>query len=167
MRLVGSARKETLVLVICLFLPGCAALGDVTGAVAGLVSGAITANPAIGIGVGVSVRAATNEAAKYVSRKRQQNEHDAIAAAVAETDVNETRVWAVDRRVTGDAHGEVRVIRIIQTSLALCKEALFSVVSGDGDTVRRLWFSTTACEEGGRWKWAAAEPAVDRWINLQ
>lgn len=148
-------------------LPGCAAVGDVTGAVAGVVSGAITANPAVGIAVGVSVRAATNEAVNYVSRTRQRKEQDAIAAAVAETGVGESRPWAVDQRVTGDAFGEVRVVRVIRTPLALCKEALFSVVEGEGKHVSPAWFSTIVCEDGGRWKWAAAEPAVERWGNLQ
>ena len=71
----------------------------------------------------------------------------------------------LDRRVAGDAYGEVRVIRLIQTPLALCKEALFSVAAGEGE--EREWFSTTACDEGDRWRWAAAEPAVERWGNLQ
>lgn len=155
------------VFAVAACLTGCAAVGDLTGAVAGLVSGAITANPAVGIAVGVSVRAATNEAVNHVSRQRQENEQDAIAAAVAEMGVGESRAWAVDQRVTGDAHGEVRVVRVIQTPLALCKEALFSVVESKGENVSPAWYSTTVCEDGGRWKWAAAEPAVERWGNLQ
>ena len=75
-------------------LSGCAAVGDVTGAVAGVVSGAITANPAVGIGVGIAVRAAANEAVNRVALSRRRSEHDAIAAAIAETDVGETRPWS-------------------------------------------------------------------------
>ena len=148
-------------------LAGCSVVGDVTGAVAGILTGAITANPAIGIGVGVAVKAGADSAGKYISRTRRRGEHDAIAAAAAETGVGETRPWAVDQRVTGDAYGEVRVIRVIETPLALCKEVAFSVVEGEGESASRAWFTTTACQEGGRWKWAVAEPAVDRWVNLQ
>jgi hypothetical protein len=154
-----------LILVVCTCLSGCAAVGDITGAVAGVVSGAITANPAVGIGVGIAARAAANEAVARVSLSRQRNEQEAIAAAVADADVGESRPWTVDQRVTGDAHGEVRVIRLIETPLAMCKEVLFSVVAGDG--AAPAWFSTTACEAAGRWRWAAAEPAVERWGNLQ
>lgn len=148
-------------------LSGCAALGDMTGAVAGLLSGAITANPAIGISVGIAVRAGTNEAVRTASRKRQRNEQDAIAAAAAGLDVGEAAPWAVDQRVVGDAYGEVRVLRIIQTPLAQCKELLFSVAEGEEEKLTRSWFTTTACEGDHAWQWAAAEPAVERWVNLQ
>jgi hypothetical protein len=148
-------------------LAGCAAVGDVTGAIAGLVSGAATANPAVGISVGIAVRAGMNEVVRTVSRKRQRNEQDAIAAVAAELDVGEAAPWAVDQRVAGDAYGEVRVLRVIATPLALCKELLFSVVEGEEENLPRAWFTTTACREGVAWRWAAAEPAVERWMNLQ
>lgn len=151
--------------VACALLPGCASVGDITGAVAGLVTGGITANPAVGIAVGVSVRAATMEGVRRVSLARQRSEQDAIADAIADADVGESRAWAVDQRVTGDAYGEVHVVRLIETPLTVCKEVVFSVVAGEG--AAPAWFATTACDEGGRWKWAAAEPAVERWGNLQ
>ena len=144
-------------------LTGCAAIGDLTGAVVGFVSGAVTGNPAIGIGVGIVVRAGTNELVDRVTRTRKSNEQDAIAAVVAGLNTGESGFWAVDQRMVGDAQGEVRVIRVIQTPLATCKELLFSVVS-DNDA---RWFTTTACQQGDRWKWAAAEPAVSRWSSLQ
>jgi hypothetical protein len=148
-------------------LAGCAAVGDVTGAVAGLVSGAVTANPAVGISVGIAVRAGTNEAVRSVSRKRQRNEQDAIAAVAAGLDVGEAAPWAVDQRLAGDAYGEVRVLRVIETPLTRCKELLFSVLEGEEENAPRAWFTTTACEGDQAWRWAAAEPAVDRWTNLQ
>lgn len=132
---------------------------------AGLVTGAASANPAVGIAVGVSVRAATAEGVRRVSLARQRNEQDAIAGAIADAQVGERRTWAVDQRVTGDAYGEVHVVRLIETPLAVCKELLFSVISGEGGSP--AWFATTACDDGSRWKWAAAEPAVERWGNLQ
>ena len=154
-------------LALAAAVAGCSAVGDITGAVAGIVTGTITANPAIGIGVGVGVKAAADSAAQHIARSRKRNEHEAIAAAIAEAGVGETRPWAVDQRVTGDAYGEVRVIRVIENALAQCKEVAFSVVEGEDENAPRSWFTTTACEENGRWKWAVAEPAVDRWVNLQ
>ena len=148
-------------------LGGCAAVGDITGAVAGIVSGAATANPAVGIGVGIAVRAGTNEALDRVSRRRRQNEQEAIAGIVGDMNVGDTRNWSVDQRIAGDAYGEVRVLRVIESALAPCKELLFSVVRGEPGEARREWFATTACRDGERWRWAAAEPAVERWVNLQ
>jgi hypothetical protein len=102
-----------------------------------------------------------------VTRRRHQEEQDAIAAAVADTPVGEIRQWALDRKAGRDTHGEVRVLRAIETPLASCKEAAFSIVDGDDQSASTTWFTTFACREGERWKWAAAEPAVDRWGNLQ
>jgi hypothetical protein len=145
-------------------LSGCQSLADATGAAAGLASGAASGNPAVGIGVGVGVRAAASEGLKRVARARHRHEQDAIAAVVADMRVGETRAWAVDQRVVGDVQGEVSVLRAIRTPLAECKEIVFSVIDNNGGAE---WFTTTACDEGGRWRWAAAEPAVERWINLQ
>ncbi len=47
------------------------------------------------------------------------------------------------------------------------KELLFSAVESEEEKVTRSWFTTTACEGDRAWQWAAAEPAVDRWVNLQ
>lgn len=157
--MISRALAGALALTLC----GCESLADVSGAIAGFASGAATANPALGVGVGVAVRAATSEGLKRVARTRQENEQDAIAAVVADMSEGETRAWAVDQRLAGDHEGEVSVVRVIQTPLATCKEILFSVVAESGTQ----WFSSTVCDEAGRWRWAAAEPAVDRWINLQ
>lgn len=166
-RLAVKVRALAIAALACASLAGCASVGDVTGAVAGLVSGAATANPAVGISVGVAVRAGTNEAMRTLSRNRQRKEQDAIAAVAAALQVGEGAPWAVDQRVAGDAHGEVHVLRVIETPLATCKELLFSVAAGEEEDAPPAWFTTTACQEGERWKWAAAEPAVDRWFNLQ
>ena len=119
-------------------LTGCASVADIAGAVAGVASGAITANPAVAIGVGIAVHAGATQAANRVALHRQRNEQDAIAAAIADAAVGETRAWGVDQHVTGDAYGEVRVVRLIETPLALCKEALFSVVEGEGDAADNI-----------------------------
>ena len=162
-----TAATPLAIVALAASLAGCSVIGDISGAVAGIAAGAATANPLVGIGVGVSVKAGMDTAGKYVSRSRKRNEHEAIAAAVAETGVGETRSWSVQQRVTGDAHGEVRVVRLIESSLAVCKEVVFSVVEINDEGASPAWFWTTVCRDGAQWTWAAAEPAVDRWLTLQ
>jgi hypothetical protein len=149
-------------------LAGCGAIGGFAGAVAGIATSVATTNPAIGISVGIGVKAATDQAIKIVSRRLQQSEQDAIAAAVQDMGAGDGGTWQHAHLVgSGSERGEVRVIRLIETPLARCKELLFSVVQGDRESATRAWFTTTACQQGNQWKWAAAEPAVDRWGNLQ
>jgi len=161
----GRGELGSVVIMLTLaLLAGCQSLADVTGAAVGLASGAASGNPAVGVGVGIGVRAAASEGLKRTARARHRHEQDAIAAVVADMRVGETRAWTVDQRIADDAQGEVTVLRAISTPLAECKEFVFSVVDKNGVAG---WFTTSACDEGGRWRWAAAEPAVGRWINLQ
>jgi hypothetical protein len=149
-------------------LGGCAAVGGFVGAAAGIATSIATTNPAIGLSVGIAVQAGTNEAVRTFSRRRQHSEHDAIASLVSDMNPGETREWRHAHMIgSGSDHGEVRVIRLIDTPLAPCKELLFSYVTGEGEKTARAWFTTTACRHAGRWRWAAAEPAVERWGNLQ
>lgn len=161
-----APRCAGLLIVAAGALGGCAAVGDITGAVAGLAAGAATANPAIGISVGIATRAAAREGLQWFARRQQGDEQAAIVAAAAQLGVGESGRWSVVQPITGDARGEVRVVRLIETPLARCKEVAFSVVNGESDAAP-LWFTTVACHDGLMWRWAAAEPAVARWGNLQ
>jgi hypothetical protein len=149
-------------------LAGCGAIGGFVGAAAGIATSIATTNPAIGISVGIAVKAGTDQAVKTVMRRFQREEQDAIAAAVRDLDVGESGEWQHAHLAgSGSDRGEVRVLRLIETPLARCKELLFSVLDGKGDSRTSAWFTTTACQQGDQWKWASAEPAVDRWGNLQ
>ena len=66
-----------------------------------------------------------------------------------------------------DEHGSLRVVRTIDSPLALCKEVVFSVDEGEGDKRKRTRFTTSICKQAEAWKWASAEPAVERWGFLQ
>jgi hypothetical protein len=146
-------------------LAGCGAIGGFVGAAAGIATSFATANPAIGLAVGVAAQSATDETLRYVSRRRQHAEHDDIVAAAADMAPGDIRKWQHSHLVgSGVDSGEVRVVRLIETPLATCKELLFSVRARDKPP---SWFTTTACRHGEVWKWAAAEPAVERWGNLQ
>jgi hypothetical protein len=76
--------------------------------------------------------------------------------------------WKVEHFVPiGDEHGELRVVRVMDTKLAACKEIVFSVDEGSGAGLKRSWYMTGLCKQDRTWKWAAAEPAVERWGYLQ
>lgn len=146
-------------------LTGCRLAGDLVSAAAGGASAAATANPALGIAIGVSVHAGIDAAMNYFARKRQQAEQDAIAGEVATMQVGEQRPWRVEHDIPiGNEHGTVEVVRAIETPLTLCKDLVFSVEQSDGTP---HWYATQACRNGEIWKWALAEPAVERWDTLQ
>jgi hypothetical protein len=68
----------------------------------------------------------------------------------------------------GDAHGDVTVTRIITSPLTTCKEVAFTIITSKNPAAPRPVYITTACEQSdGTWKWAEAEPAVERWGFLQ
>ena len=148
-------------------LGGCRFAGDLVAAAAGGASAAASANPAVGIAVGIGVQAGLDATVSYVVRKRQQAEQDAIATEVATMEDGERRPWKIEHDIPiGNEHGEVQVTRVFSTPLTSCKEIAFSVESG-GSPATRQTYTTTACRNGARWKWALAEPAVERWGVLQ
>jgi hypothetical protein len=151
-----------------LTLSGCASIGAASGAAAGLATGAVTANPAIGIGVGIAVQAATDEAVNYYSRTMHEDQQNTIAALVGGMPVGDAKPWRVKHTLpVENGHGEVRVTRAFTSALAICKEFAFSVVDGDKPDAKVYWFTAAACQQDKGWKWASAEPAVERWGTLQ
>ncbi|MDR5819629.1 hypothetical protein [Caballeronia sp. LZ043] len=152
----------------CLSLNGCASIGAATGAAAGIATGAFTTNPAIGFGVGVAVQSATDELVKRTMKSLHQDQQVMIAVTAGTASVGETRPWKVKHTLpVENGHGEVRVLREFGSALATCKEFAFSVVDGDDAKAPAEWFVATACQQSSGWKWASAEPAVERWGNLQ
>jgi hypothetical protein len=167
---IARCRSLRLGLLLALLLggaAGCSTLGSFTGAAAGIATSAATANPAVAIAVGVGTKAATDAAMKSYSRRNKRIEQDLLAATVGEMSVGEARPWEYLHPLGfGSERGEIRVTRLVETPLALCKEVLFSVDPKDSDE-GRAWFAGSACRQADKWKWAAAEPAVERWGNLQ
>lgn len=165
---VFPARAVCLAAFLTVTLSGCTAVSTVTGVAAGVATGNATGNPAVGASIAIGVKAGVDEAGKYVSRRSQENEQDAIAAASGTMRVGERGTWQVKHRFTRSVdHGEVRVLRVIRTPLTACKEVLFSVVKDQGEKMSRSWFKTNTCQNGEQWKWALADPAVARWGMLQ
>ncbi|SAK50022.1 lipoprotein [Caballeronia hypogeia] len=152
----------------CVTMSGCASLGAATGAVAGIATGAFTTNPAVGFGVAVAVQAATDEVVKHTMKSLHQDQQVMIAVTAGMSQVGETRPWQVKHTLpVENGHGEVRVLREFSSALATCKEFAFSVVDGDDAKAPAEWYIATACQQTEGWKWASAEPAVERWGNLQ
>ena len=143
--------------------------GPVSGAAAGLGISAVTANPVIGYAVGIGTQAAVTALQKYLSRKLHQGQQDTIAAAIATMQPGQEAAWKIAYDIPiGDAHGDVTVTRIIDSPLTTCKEVAFTLITSKNPAAPRPVYITTACEQtDGTWKWAEAEPAVERWGFLQ
>jgi len=154
-------------------LSGCnsTSLGAAGGAAAGAATGIATANPAVGIGVGIAVQAATTEAVNRYLRVLHTDQQDVIAKLAGAMPVGDTRLWNVKHTLPiENGHGQVRVLRAFATALADCKEFAFSVADGDEANAPEHWYTAAACQmpqDKRTWKWASAEPAVERWGNLQ
>lgn len=165
---VGFAAVRVLALAFAALLSGCKSAPLIVGLVSGSAVGGATANPAVGFAVGVAASAATDTALRYYGRTRHQAEQDAIAAVAGGLDVGGRRPWKIEHDIPyGDAHGSLQVVRLIVSPLATCKEIAFSVDDGDTVAAPRAWYVTQVCQQGAVWKWAAADPAVERWGNLQ
>ena len=167
--MVGRSAVVALLLSTAAPLAGCNSYrGGIVGAVAGTAAAVGSGNPAVGILVGVGTRAAADEGIRRMSRRWHRTEQDALATAVGAMKVGEVRPWEVRHDLPiGNKQGEVRALRAVETPLAECREVLFSVASGEVPDAPRQWFVTSACRHGERWKWAAAEPATERWGSLQ
>lgn len=153
-----------LILLATPYVSGCAVVADVAGLAAGGSAGAATANPAVGYVVAVSVRAGVDELRKYVQRRRQAGEQDAIAEAAGAAQLGEIRPWEIRHTIPlGNERGELTVVREIVTPIVTCREVAFSVVEYSRPRV----FTTPLCKRPAGWKWAAAEPATTRWGFLQ
>lgn len=154
-----------------LSLNGCSSFGAVgaaSGAVAGAATGLVTANPGIGIGVGIAVQAATDEAVKRYTRRLHADQQDAIVSLAGAIEVGQSRRWRVEHALPiENGHGRVRVTRDFATPLATCKEFVFSVADGEAPNDPERWYAASACLQADGWKWASAEPAVERWGSLQ
>lgn len=134
----------------------------------GGATGAASANPAVGFAVGVATDAAATASLNYIARSRQGAEQDAIARVAGDLEIGTEANWKIEHIIPiGNEHGRLRVTRSIDSPLATCKEVVFSVEGGGQKSPTRAWFITEICKTSGNWKWASAEPAVERWGLLQ
>ncbi|MBK1662490.1 hypothetical protein [Paracraurococcus ruber] len=172
----GARRPLAALALTAALLGGCNSASDLIGAATGTAAAAGSGNPALGIAIGVGARAAADWGLRRVSRRWQRTEQEAVAEAAAAAPPGEARPWQVRHSLPiGNKGGEVRVLREIDTPLARCREIAFSVEEGQGTdkgtdkgaAMTRQWFLTSLCQGEQGWRWAAAEPATERWGSLQ
>ena len=157
--------RGTALLALCL-LGGCQTAAELTGLATGSAAGAATANPVLGYAVGIGTTAGADALYKWIGRTRSRAEQEAIATAAADLPEGGAAPWHIHHTIPiGNENGEVRVTRLIETSLAPCREIVFAVAQ-DAPAAPE-WYATTICRDATGWHWALAEPAVDRWGYLQ
>jgi hypothetical protein len=145
---------------------GCKTVAELTGLAAGGAAGAASANPAVGYAVGLGTAVAADELFKWMGRSRARAEQDAIAAAAGDLPEGGAAPWHIRHSIPiGNEGGDVHVVRVVTTSLATCREIVFSVA--DEPPAAPAWYAGSICHEAAGWHWALAEPAVDRWGFLQ
>ena len=153
---------------VALGASGCSSIGAASGAAAAAATGIVTANPAVGIGVGIAVQAATDAAVGRFMKGKHADQQERIAETVGRLPVGGMDIWRVKHQLpVENGHGQVRVTRAFANALTLCKEFAFSVQDGDSGNAPEQWYTATACQDQSGWKWATAEPAVERWGTLQ
>jgi hypothetical protein len=157
------------VLATLLLTAGCnSSSPQVIAVVTGGIAGASTGSPAVGFLIGVATDAGANYIVRYIGRTRQGAEQDAIAEVAGDLPVGTQASWKIEHTIPiGNEHGRLQVVRAIDSPLAACKEIAFSVDEGKGDKLKASWFTSDVCKQAQTWKWASAEPAVERWGFLQ
>lgn len=157
--------RQAVALLALLGLAGCNSIGNISGLIAGGGAGVATGSPIVGYAVGVAVDTVATEAVKRFGRRRQQAEQDAIAAVAGTLPEGAEAPWRIRHDIPiGNEHGDVRIVRQIDSPLADCREIVFSVLD---PPTPPAWYVSSICKQAERWRWAAAEPAVERWGNLQ
>jgi hypothetical protein len=146
---------------------GCHDLSTIAGIATGSAAGAATANPAIGFAVGVGVSASADFLGSYIERVRAGAEQDAIAETAGALPAGGEAPWAIRHTIPiGNEQGELRVIDVITTPIAVCKEVIISVIDKDDPSAPHQDYVASVCRNPKGWKWATAEQAVARWGPL-
>ena len=155
-------------LAACTLLTGCKAVPQIVGVVTGGAVGAATASPALGFAVGIATDTATIAGQRWFGRTRTNAEQDAIAKLAGTMGVGQRHAWHIHHLIPfGNEHGELYVMRVMDTALTQCKQIVFSVDDGEKPHLQRAWYVASVCRQAQGWKWADAEPAVARWGYLQ
>lgn len=167
MTFAARAREAALIGIVTVLLGGCKDLSTVAAIAGGSATGAATGSPAIGIAVGIGVAAGGNFLVRYIARVRAGAEQDVIAETAGALPDGGKAAWAIRHTIPiGNEHGALWVVDAISTPLAACKKVVFSVVNG-GAGAPQAWYTVDVCRDPKGWRWATAEPAVERWRPLQ
>lgn len=155
-----------LVLLATSVLSGCtsSSISGTVGAVSGISSSAITANPAVGYAIGITMQAATDATIKYIFREWSNEQQTLMANLAGDLVIGQIQDWEIKRTLPiANERGQIQVIRDIDNALVHCREVLFTVINKEEESLPYL---AAICKQQESWKWASAEPAVQRWIGL-
>ena len=118
-RAVGFVAVKALPLALVALLAGCASASQIAGIVTGGVVGVASGSPAVGFAVGVVTDAGASYTFRYIARTRQGAEQDAIAQVAGNLPVGAGAAWKIEHTIPiGDEHGQLRVVRSIDSPLA-------------------------------------------------
>ena len=159
-------------------LSGCGSLltegsADLAGVAGAAIAGAVTSSAAGGAAIGLGVESLGRAGVRYAERRVHRTTQDAVASAAGPLAPGAVAPWSVRHSlpIEPDEAGEVVVSRALGAGSFSCKEIVFSVDTRDRDGPRRAFYTAMICrdgpEAGGVWRWASAEPAVERWGGLQ
>ena len=170
MKNLSPARNAAVLLAVMLGLAACSSTGSAidsaissastAGIAAGITSatGSALVGTAAGIGAGIGLDAGI----KYAERRIHRGGQDAIAIAAGPLAVGQSARWNIDGWLPlDDRHGTVEIARRFGKAIP-CKDVVFTVDDDDD-----LYVTTICADKKGTWRWALAEPAVDRWGTLQ
>jgi hypothetical protein len=180
---VWRCRAATILMVygyLLAGLGGCSSLlSEGASAGAGIggasIAHSLNANGAVTAGVGIGTQAAAMAGVQILEKRIHKTEQDAIAQVAGPLPVGQVVHWSVAHSVPveDDEQGELTVSRIIVASPPGkpggldCKEIVFSVDTVDQNLPYRAFYTASVCRDGTVWRWAAAEPATERWGSLQ
>jgi hypothetical protein len=159
-----------ILLVIALAISGCSNPGSATSAgidaatSAGVGAGVAhaTGSALIGLAAGVGAGVGIDVAVKYAERRVHGHVQDAVALAAGPLEVGQSARWNDDYWLPLDGkHGTVEVARSFGKAIP-CKDIVFTVDKDDN-----LYVAVVCADKKGAWRWALAEPTVDRWGSLQ
>jgi hypothetical protein len=170
MNYLNPARNCAVLLAVTLGLTACSSTGSginsalSSASTAGIASGVTSATgsalvgTAAGIGAGIGLDAVF----KYAERRIHRNAQDAVAIAAGPLNVGRSARWNVETWLPlTERHGTVEIARRFGRAIP-CKDIVFTVDDDDS------FYVTTICaDKKGTWRWALAEPTVDRWGLLQ
>ncbi|HYG87151.1 MAG TPA: hypothetical protein VD978_12905 [Azospirillum sp.] len=149
-----------------LALAGCAELGKELNAftTAGLaaVVGSATGSPVLGLIAGTAASYGIGSGIRYADRLIAGSVQNAVAVAAGGLGVGQAAPWQVEEDLPLSGRtGTVQVARTFGEAIP-CKDIVFTIDDSPD------FFATTICQrKDGVWRWALAEPTVQRWGSLQ
>ncbi|HEY1503271.1 MAG TPA: hypothetical protein VGF92_03170 [Stellaceae bacterium] len=170
MKYLNPVRKGAVLLAAMLGLAACSSTGSAvdsaisSASTAGIAAGitSTTGSAFVGTMAGIGAGIGLDAGFKYAERRIHRNAQDAVAVAAGPLKVGQSARWNIDGWLPlTDRHGTVEIARSFGKAIP-CKDAVFTVDDDDD-----LYVTTVCADKKGIWRWALAEPTVDRWGTLQ